>query len=78
MRVAKLSSSAIERIGYDDEVATLSIWFRGSGRYVYYGVPASVYEALKETPSAGQFFTQSVKGRFPCRFDPERRRFRPV
>ena len=77
MRAAKLGSSMIERICYDDDEGSLSIWFRATGRYVYHGVPVALYEGLKDASSAGRYFNQCIKGRFRCEFDPERRRFRP-
>ena len=77
MRAARLDSSMIERICYDDEQGTLGIWFRGGGRYVYESVPAALYEALKAARSAGACFNARIKGRYRCRHDPERRRFGP-
>ena len=77
MRAARLGSSMIERICYDDEAGSLSIWFRATGRYVYYDVPGAVYEGLKCAASAGRYFNECIKGRFRCAFDPERRKFRP-
>ena len=77
MRAARLSSSMIERICYDEEEGSLSIWFRETGRYIYYGVPAAIYEGLKGATSAGRYFNERIKGRYRCAFDPERRRFRP-
>ncbi len=77
MRAAKLDSSMISRIAYDDAAEALSIWFRETGRYVYHGVPAAAYEALKAAPSAGRYFNECIKGRYRCSFDPERRKFRP-
>ena len=78
MRAARLKSSAIERIAYDEEDATLSLWFRDSGRYVYYDVPASLFDALRNTESAGRMFAEQIKGRYRCQFDPSRRKFRPA
>ena len=78
MRAARLKSSMIERICYDEDERSLSIWFRATGRYIYEDVPAAVYEALRTARSAGACFNECVKGRFRCRFDPERRRFRPA
>lgn len=78
MRAARLNSSMIERICYDEEEGSLSIWFRATGRYIYYGVPAAAYEALKTARSAGRYFNECIKGRYRCVFDPERRRFRPT
>ena len=77
MRAARLGSSMIERICYDEVEGSLSIWFRATGRYVYYDVPAAVYEGLKHAASAGRFFNECIKGRYRCAFDPHRRRFRP-
>jgi hypothetical protein len=78
MRAAKLNSSLISRIAYDEDAGALSIWFRQTGRYVYYGVPRAIYDALKKAPSAGRFFNECIKRRYECSFDPERRRFRPT
>lgn len=77
MLAARLASSMIERIAYDEEARALGIWFRGSGRYLYSDVPRAIYEGLKAAPSAGRYFNEHVRRRFPCRPDPERRRFRP-
>lgn len=77
MRASRLSSSVIARVAYDEEQRALSIWFRETGRYVYSDVPRAMYEALCKAPSAGRFYNACIKHRFPCRPDPERRKFRP-
>ncbi len=77
MRAANLDSSMISRIAYDDAAEALSIWFRETGRYVYFGVPKAIYDGLRDAPSAGRYFNDCIKRRYPCRPDPERRRFRP-
>ena len=77
MRAATLGSSMISRIIYDDAEEALTICFRETGRYVYYGVPRSVYETLRTAPSAGRYFNAWIKGRYRCAYDPARRRFRP-
>lgn len=78
MRAAAMASSAIERIAYDDSTRELSIWFRESGRYVYYDVPGAIYEALRQCSSAGRLFNECIKGRYRCSFDPRRRKYRPA
>lgn len=78
LRAARLSSSVIDRILYDDEARDLSIWFRETGRYIYSDVPDAIYDGLRKAPSAGRYFNARIKRRFPCRPDPERRRFRPT
>ena len=68
-------SSAIQRVGYNPATRELSIWFSGGRRYVYSAVPSLVYHELCEAPSAGQFVNDRVKGRYPCRCEPPRRRY---
>ena len=77
MLAARIASSMIERIAYDEEAAALSIWFPDTGRYIYSEVPHAIYEGLKRAPSAGRYFNACIKRRFPCRPDPERRKYRP-
>jgi hypothetical protein len=78
MRAKRLSSSAIERVAYDDEEHTLTIWFRQTGRYIYHDVPRAIYDTIASAPSAGRYFGEAIKGRYRCTFDPARRRFRPL
>ena len=75
MRAFRPDSAMIERVLFDEEAETLCISFRQSGQYVYEGVPRAVYDGLACAKSAGRFFNESIKGRFPCR--PARRRHRP-
>ncbi|MES2288468.1 MAG: KTSC domain-containing protein [Pseudomonadota bacterium] len=70
-------STMIERVTFDDAAAVLGISFRQTGKYLYYDVPASVFEAMCHAKSVGIFFNEQIKGRFRCRRDPERRRFGP-
>ncbi len=79
MRARSLKSSMINRIVFDDEAETLQVSFRSGLKYIYAGVPRAIYDALGGAASAGRFFNEHVKGRFPCRPDPAgRRRYRPV
>ncbi|WP_420910506.1 KTSC domain-containing protein [Roseivivax marinus] len=57
-----VSSSAISRIEWSN--GTLSIWFHESGRYDYYGVPESVYDAFLASRSKGTFFNYHIRDRF--------------
>jgi len=67
----------IERIGYDDGRRRLCIAFRDTGRYYYHDVPADLFEAFCEAPSAGTFFNRHIKDRFHYTPDPARKRFGP-
>jgi hypothetical protein len=71
-------SSMIERVAYDDDAQSLCVSFRQTGKYVYYDVPAAIFEALCKAASVGSFFNSQIKGRFRCRRDPERKRYGPA
>ena len=75
MRAFRPDSAMIDRVLFDEETETLRISFRQSGQYVYEGVPRAVYDALARAQSAGRFFNDYIKGRFPCRST--RKRHRP-
>lgn len=76
LRAARLRSSLIERILFDEDAQELTICFRESGRYIYSGVPRAIFDALKTAASAGAYFNRCIKGRFSCR-PAFPRRFRP-
>lgn len=67
----------IERVSFDEQAQTLYIWFRDAGLYVYSGIPADIFTAFCQAPSAGRFFNMHIKGRFVHRRDPRRRHFGP-
>ena len=75
MRAIRPRSSLIDRVVYDEDAGTLAVTFRGARRYIYSGVPRAVYDAFKKAGSAGSFFNDAVKGRFPCRPADARRRY---
>ncbi|WP_108813544.1 KTSC domain-containing protein [Loktanella sp. Alg231-35] len=57
-----MNSSAIGQIEWSN--GTLSIWFHDSGKYDYYGVPQSVYDAFLNSSSKGQFFNDHIRDRY--------------
>ncbi len=59
-------SSNVEEIGYDADAEEVWVRFRGSGCYVYSGVPAVVYEDFCAAPSKGSFVNQVLKPAYPC------------
>ncbi len=77
IRARRLQSSMIDRIAHDDVSETLTVWFKGRGKYLYHAVPRAIYDALASAESAGRAFNAIVRGRFRCEFDPARRRHRP-
>ncbi len=60
-----LDSSAIHAATYDPERSVLTIEFASSGTYDYFAVPRSKYEALISAPSAGLYFFDNIRDRYP-------------
>ncbi|WP_188761487.1 KTSC domain-containing protein [Sandarakinorhabdus glacialis] len=67
----------IDRAAFDDDAHTLTISFRQSTKYVYYDVPAAIFETLCKAASAGTVFNEQIKGHYRCRRDTDRRRYGP-
>ena len=57
-------STALKHCDYDDENNTLEICFHSGGTHRYKDVPKTVYQALKESKSAGKFFHQAIRGKY--------------
>jgi len=53
-------------VGYDTTDHVLEIEFHSGGVYHYYGVPASVYQALMQASSHGKYFEAHIKGTYLC------------
>jgi hypothetical protein len=58
-------SSNVEEIGYDADAEEVWVRFRGSGFYVYSGVPAVVWEDFRAAPSKGSFVNAVLKPTYP-------------
>ena len=58
-------SSVIVRIRYREEGQELLVTFVSGRSYAYEGVPADIYEAFLDAPSAGAFFNEHVRDRYP-------------
>ena len=66
--IRQIESSSVDAVGYDPDSGKLYVRFKGSGRaYVYYGVPASVYDAFLAADSKGRFVNARIKGRYEYR-----------
>jgi hypothetical protein len=64
MTLQPVNSSNLAAVGYDADSQTLTIEFRKSGTYEFYDVPEPVYSALMAAGSLGEFFANSIRGRF--------------
>jgi hypothetical protein len=65
MRVAKVESTTLVTVGYDEAQELLQLEFCSRAVYLYSGVPAAVHQALLAAPSKGRYFNQAIRGRFP-------------
>ena len=61
------SSSSISSIDYDKASLQMRITFTSGDRYVYYGVPYSVFRGFETSPSKGRYFQKYVRSRFRFR-----------
>jgi hypothetical protein len=60
-------SSNIQRVQYDDLSHELIVDFKGDRSYSYGGVPEHTMRALVESASAGAFFADNIRGKYPTR-----------
>jgi len=62
-----IESSVLASVGYDSQTAVLELEFRSGEAHRYFAVPPSVHAGLLTAPSAGRFFTQRIRDRYPTR-----------
>jgi hypothetical protein len=67
MRAATVESTTLATVGYDESLKQLQLEFCSRAVYLYFGVPATVYEALLDAPSKGRYFNGNIRGRYPYR-----------
>ena len=60
-----MPSTAIRHFTYDPEHELLTVTFVTGRRYVYAGVPADVYEAMRRAFSKGSFFNRRIRDHYP-------------
>jgi hypothetical protein len=59
-----VNSSNVSSVGYDKATQTLEVEFKDSSVYVYFGVPAFLYDGLMRAASKGSFLAQHIKGHY--------------
>jgi KTSC domain len=64
MRVVTVESTTLATVGYDETRKLLQLEFCSRAVYVYFGVPATVHQALLDAPSKGRYFNRTIRGRF--------------
>jgi hypothetical protein len=66
MDMIRVSSSAINAIGYDPATKRMKIQFVEGHTYDFCGVPESIFSGLLRAPSKGTYYTDHVRGRYQC------------
>ena len=64
MERTPVDSSAVVSVGYDESRRTLELEYVDGDVYQYFDVPETLYRALLDAPSIGQFVNTEIKGRF--------------
>ena len=67
MRVTTVESTTLATVGYDETLKRLQLEFCSRAVYLYFGVPAAVFQALLDAPSQGRYFNETIRGRYPYR-----------
>ena len=60
-------SSLVQRAIYDDGKRTLAVTFTTGRTYLYFEVPADVYEEFAAAESRGQFFNWRIRDQYDYR-----------
>ena len=66
MILESVSSTNINKIGYDSTAKHLVVEIKGGKQYRYDNVPENVYTAFKNAPSKGKYFAASIKNNYSC------------
>ncbi|WP_431195331.1 KTSC domain-containing protein [Cobetia amphilecti] len=62
-----VASSAIRRVGYDDDNSQMKIQFvEGDIVYTFCRVPRHVFDELVRAESAGRYYTNHVRNKYQC------------
>ncbi len=60
-----VESSALAKVAYDNQRATLQVEFRDGAVYQYFGVPLHTYQELLRADSKGDYFNRHIRSPFP-------------
>ena len=67
MCVVTVESTTLATVAYDEARELLQLEFCSRAVYLYFGVSATVHQALLAAPSKGRYFNQTIRGRFSYR-----------
>lgn len=57
-------SSNISRVGYDETSRVLKVEFKNGNSFDYFDIPGSTFQAMRNSPSKGQYLAQQIKGAY--------------
>lgn len=60
LKMHRVVSSNLEKVGYDEETKRLDVVFNTGKRYSYEGVPKYIYTGIFEADSPGKYFRDMV------------------
>ncbi|MGH1601579.1 KTSC domain-containing protein [Campylobacter majalis] len=67
MDMIKVTSSAIEEIGYNELTQEMRVKFhKNPVTYSFCGVPKHIFYSFLNAPSKGTFYDVYIKGRYRC------------
>ena len=61
----QVTSSNIDKVGYDSDNQTVYVQFLNGSTYIYKGVPEFEFENLKNAPSVGSYLNRNYKNVYP-------------
>lgn len=61
----RVESTVLASAAYNVTDSTLQLEFRSGAVYLYFNVPAAIYEALLAADSKGSFFSHQIRPVFP-------------
>ncbi len=61
----QVSSSNVDKIGYDEPNQILYVQFLNGSLYMYKGVGIYEFEGLKNAPSVGSYLHRNIKNSYP-------------
>jgi hypothetical protein len=66
MDMVRVSSSAIEAVGYDGASKQMKIRFTSGKVYDFCGVPEHIHRELMAASSPGRYYNEHIKDRYAC------------
>lgn len=62
--MAKVESSNLADVSYDEKTSVLTVMFKNAGTYQYPGVPVEMYQTLLKEKSPGSYYNGTIKQHF--------------